>query len=100
VKKYSRARQTTYDNRGGKKNPQFACQVTKARKQAHTHNIEYLLFFYGNKGYTNMPQCYVYASHLVFNISGYSWAQTQDPFAYLATPCSLLDSIVDISLIL
>jgi len=43
--------------------------------------------------------CYVYNAHLVSNISGKSWAPTQDPSAYLATPCSLLDSIADISLI-
>jgi len=39
----------------GRKKPQFARQVTKARKQTSTHNIERLLLFYGNKGYTNMP---------------------------------------------
>jgi len=51
--------QTSHDNRGGGKNLQFACHVTKTRKQTSTNNIEYLLLFYGKKGYTNTPQCYV-----------------------------------------
>jgi hypothetical protein len=53
--------QTGYITSGvvGKKNLQSAYQGTKTRKQTSTNNNEYLLLFYGNKGYRNMPPCYV-----------------------------------------
>ena len=55
TQKYGRARQATMTIR----RMRFACRITKARLQMHTHSIEYLLLFHGNSCYANAPQCYV-----------------------------------------
>jgi hypothetical protein len=34
----------------------FACQITEAIIETHTHNISYLWLFHGNNGYVNAPQ--------------------------------------------
>ena len=40
-------------------NMRFAYWITKARMQAESHNIWYLLFSPDNSGHVNAPQCYV-----------------------------------------
>jgi hypothetical protein len=35
-----------------------ACRIAKARIQAHTHNNDYLLVFYGNDSYAKAPMPY------------------------------------------
>jgi len=36
----------------------FACRITKLRIQTHNHNMQYILLFHGNNGFTNALQCY------------------------------------------
>jgi len=38
---------------------QFACRVTEARIQTHSHNIQCILPSYDKNGYANAMQCYV-----------------------------------------
>jgi hypothetical protein len=58
VEKYGRARQDTDDSKYSAEKMLFACEVTKARLQTHTFNIESFLPFIGNSGY-------VYIAYLV-----------------------------------
>jgi len=87
--------------RVGGGNLQFACQVPKTRKQTRTHNIEYLWLFYGNKGYTNMSQCYVMCTLpiLFLILAAKVGLKLKTLLHTWQPPCSLLYSIVDISLI-
>jgi len=58
VKKYATARQAIHN-----KNMHFAYWITKATDMTSIYVI--LLLFHGNNGYTNTPQCYMYAACLV-----------------------------------
>ena len=58
VEKYGRARQDTDGSKYGAEKMWFTCEITKARLQTHTCNIESFLPFVGNSGYA-------YIAHLV-----------------------------------
>jgi hypothetical protein len=52
-----------------KEKMQFACCVTEARIQPHSHNIQYMLPSYDKNGYANALQCYTYIvchSYIIF----------------------------------
>jgi len=54
VEKYSTAGQATYENTNGARAP---LHTGRQRLHTHTQNMQYLLRFHGNSGYTNAPRC-------------------------------------------
>jgi hypothetical protein len=62
-KKYCTTRHATNDNIIWRMS--FQCCITKARIQAHTQIMKYLLLLHRNNGYANALQCYVTRTLLV-----------------------------------
>jgi hypothetical protein len=50
VEKYGTAKQATDEN---------ILQVGKVQEYRHAYNISYVLLFYSNSDYVNVPQCYI-----------------------------------------
>ena len=72
MEKHVRTRQVTDDNIIWRM--RIACLIIKARIHAHTHNIWYALLFHDNKGFANVPKCYVIHSMSVLLLVGYAFA--------------------------
>jgi len=72
---------------------QFTYQITKAKKQTHTHNIQKLSLFHGNNDYTNVPHCYIMCIMSVlldkwYVITNFDWFRTcpNESFVQVSPP--------------